>query len=134
MVIHDIDRGDVAPIKQTCRRLSLAQHPLVEAELDKMLQADVVEASTSPWISPLVLVTKKDGHVRFCVDLCAINAAMKKEAHPLPWIDETLNTLSGAQWFCGLDMQSGFWQVEMSEKEKEKTAFTTFSSKLWGLH
>ena len=125
MVKHEIDTGDAAPIKQPCRRLPLAQRPLVEAELDKMLQADVVEASTSPWASPLVLVTKKDGSVRFCVDLRAVNAVTKKDAYPLPRIDETLDTLSGAQWFCCLDLQSGFWQVEMSEKDKEKTAFTT---------
>ncbi len=63
--------------------------------------------------------------MRFCVDFRAINARTKKDAYPLPRIDETLDTLSGAQRFCSLKLQSTFWQVEMSEKDKEKTAFTT---------
>ncbi len=125
LVKHEIDTGNTAPIKQACRRLPLAQRPLVEAELDKMLCDDVIEASTSPWASPIVLATKKDGSVRFCVDFRAINARTRKDAYPLPRIDETLDTLSGAQWFCSLDLQSAFWQVEMAEKDKEKTAFTT---------
>lgn len=85
----------------------------------------VVQPSTSPCASPVVLVRKKDGSNRFCVDYRKVNSVTRKDAYPLPRIDETLDTLAGSKWFTTLDLISGYWQVEMSEKDKEKTAFCT---------
>ena len=62
---------------------------------------------------------------RFCVDYHKLNAVTRKDAYPLPRIDDTLDTLSGACWFSTLDMVSGYWQVEVGEKDREKTAFCT---------
>lgn len=102
-----------------------ARREEVEKLLDEMRTKKVVQPSTSPWASPAVLVRKKDGSNRFCVDYRKVNSVTRKDAYPLPRIDETLDTLAGSKWFTTLDLISGYWQVEMSEKDKEKTAFCT---------
>ena len=95
--------------------------------IQDMLTRDVIQPSTSPWASPIVIVRKKDGSARFCVDYRRLNAVTRKDAYPLPRIDDTLDTLSGSQWFSTLDLLSGYWQVEVAEGDREKTAFVTQS-------
>ena len=90
-----------------------------------MLANGVIEDSSSPWCSPVVLVKKRDGSVRFCVDLRAVNSATQPVAYPLPRIDEALDGLSGARFFTTLDMTAGYWQVEIAPEDREKTAFST---------
>ena len=90
-----------------------------------MFQNDVIEPSKSPWSFPLLLVEKKDGSIRFCVDLRRLNAVTRKDAYPLPKICESLDALWGASWFSTLDLVSGRWQCEMHEADKDKTAFST---------
>lgn len=90
-----------------------------------MLERGVVEPSTSPWASPIVLVKKKDGSTRFCVDYRKLNDVTRKDAYPLPRIDATLDTLHGSQWFSTLDLLSGYWQVKIDKANKDKTAFCT---------
>ena len=93
--------------------------------LDDMLKKNVIQPSTSPWASPIVLVRKKDGSMRFCVDYRKVNAVTRKDAYPLPRVDDTLDTLSGSRWFTTLDLISGYWQVEVNPEDTEKTAFCT---------
>ena len=93
--------------------------------LQDMLRNDTIQPSSSPWASPIVLVQKKDGSFRFCVDYRKLNAVTRKDAYPLPRIDDTLDTLSGAHWFTTLDLISGYWQVEVDPADREKTAFCT---------
>jgi len=125
LVKHDINTGTNAPIKQRARRAPQKQQEIIDEELDKMLKAEVIEPSDSPWGAPVVLVRKKDGTTRFCVDYRKLNDISIKDAYPLPNIEETFDSLSGANMFCSLDLASGYWQVEMADSSKAKTAFIT---------
>ena len=111
------------------------QNPLVreieQQQIKEMLRDEVIRPSTSPWASPVVMVKKKDGSMRFCVDFRKMNDATIKDAHPLPRIDDTLESLHGAQYFTTLDLKSGYWQVPIKEQDKEKTAFRTSSGQLY---
>ena len=101
------------------------------APVQQMLSSGVIRPSNSPWASPVVMVKKKDGSLRFCVDFRQLNVAMVKDAHPIPRIDDLLDTLHGARWFSTLDRKSGYWQVPIQERDKEKTAFRTSSGQLF---
>ena len=90
-----------------------------------MLQNDVIKPSTSPWASSVVLIHKKDGSTRMCIDYRKLNAVTRKDAYPLPRIDDALNALSGSKWFSTLDLISGYWQVEKGKTDQEKSAFCT---------
>eukprot|EP00731_Ephydatia_muelleri_P012465 Em0006g1359a len=108
----------------------LAGFPMTRREevrklLQDMLAKGAIQPSDSPWSSPIVLVTKKDGSTRFCVDYRKVNAVTRKDAYPLPRVDDTLDTLAGSKLFSTLDLATGYWQVEVADEDKEKTAFST---------
>ena len=111
------------------------QNPIVrdieQQQVKEMLRDEVIRPSISPWASPEVMVKKKDGSMRFCVDFRKMNDATIKDAHTLPRIDNTLESLHGAQYFTTLDLKSGYWQVPIREEGKEKTAFRTSSGQLY---
>jgi len=125
IVKHQIDTGNHPPIKQAPRHVPMHQQETLCKQVEEMLQYGVVQSSTSPWAAPIVLVKKKDGTTRFCVDYRKLNNVTRKDAYPLPHIDETLDALSGAKVFSTLDLASGYWQVEMDAADCEKTAFAT---------
>ena len=120
---HYIDTGDAKPFKLPARRIPMFKRPIVEKEVDRMLEQGVIEPSTSPWNSPICLVTKPDGSCRFCIDLRALNAITKLDAYPLPRTDETLDRLASSQFFSMLDLASGYWQLKLNEYDRAKTAF-----------
>ncbi|GFU81391.1 retrovirus-related Pol polyprotein from transposon 412 [Trichonephila clavipes] len=117
---HRIHTADHPPIKQHPRRLPFAKQEEVGTLLREMQENDIIEPSSSPWASPIVLVRKKDGSTRFCVDYRKLNDVTKKDSYPLPRIDDTLDTLSGHKWFSTLDLKSGYWQVEIHPEDREK--------------
>ena len=119
------------PLRQPYRRQNPAVRREEMAQVQQMLSSDVIRPSNSPWASPVVMVRKKDGSLRFCVDFRQLNAATVKDAHPLPRIDDLLDALHGAKWFSTLDLKSGYWQVPIAEQDKEKTAFRTSSGQLF---
>ena len=125
-VEHAIDTGDSLPIRCAPRRMS-PQKIKQEACVEEMLTGGQIEPSDSPWSAPVVLVTKKDGGTRFCVDYRRLNLATVKDAYPLPRIDDTLDMLAGKRWFSTLDLASGYWQVSLSPDARCKTAFATHS-------
>ena len=125
VISHKIDTGDAPPIRQYPRRLPYAFREEVKSQVTDMLQKGVIEPSSSPWASPIVLVKKKDGQYRFCVDYRKLNAVTKKDAHPLPRVDDLLDALNGSCMFSTMDLRSGYWQVSVEPSDKEKTAFVT---------
>ena len=90
-----------------------------------MLFRDIISPSKSPWASPIVLVGKKDGSTKFCVDYRKVNEVTRKDAYPLPRVDDSLDALAGSKWFSTLDLKSGYWQVEVAAEHRQKTAFCT---------
>ena len=119
------------PLRQPYRRQNPAFRREEMVQVQQMLASDVIRPSNSPWASPVVMVKKKDSSLCFCVDFRQLNAATVKGAHPLPWIDDLLDALHGARWFSTLDLKSGYWQVPIMERDKEKTAFRTSSGQLY---
>ena len=126
-VVLEIDTGSTRPIRCNPRKLSPKKIKIQQELVDKMLEDGQIEPSVSAWSAPTVLVTKKDGSTRFCVDYRHLNSRTKKDTFPLPRIDDSLNSLSGQAWFSTLDLASGYWQVRLSENAKPKTAFATHS-------
>ena len=122
---HQINTGNATPIRQAVRRIPPDRRKEVQRLLDDMLANKVIQPSKSPWASPIVLVRNKDNSLRFCVDYRKLNDVTFKDAYPLPRIDDTLNTLAGSKWFSTLDLLSGYWQVEVAEEDRAKTAFCT---------
>ena len=124
-VEHKIETGDHPPIKQPLRRVPFALRPVIARMVQEMLDAGVVQESSSPWASPIVLVKKKNGEMRFCVDYRRLNAVTRKDVFPLPRIDDLLDQLKGKTVFSILDAKSGYWQIKMERESQEKTAFVT---------
>ncbi|CAG2249075.1 unnamed protein product [Mytilus edulis] len=122
---HKIDTGNAKPVKQPPRRLPLTKRDEVDKEIQRLLDGKIIEPSKSPWASCIVPVTKKDGSTRICIDFRPINSLTIKDSYPLCRIDDSLDALRGSKWLSVLDLSSGYWQVEMDENDKEKTAFTS---------
>lgn len=123
MCTHKIDTGDAPPIKQSYRRMPLARQQRTESDLRKLLERKVIEPSKGPWGFPLVIVGKKDGTERLCVDYRKLNLVTRKDSYPLPRMDECIEALGGNKYFIALDLESGYWQIAMDEESKAKTSF-----------
>ena len=125
VVRHKIDTNDAQPIRQHFRRTPKAFEKEEETYLQEQLDAGVIVPSSSAWASPVVLVRKKDQTVRWCCDFRKLNEVTVKDAYPLPRIDMCLDCLGSAKYFTTMDLQSGYWQLEVDPADRHKTAFTT---------
>ncbi len=123
---HHIDTSDHPPIKQQPYRTPVARRQKVSEMIDAMEKQGVIQPTVCPWASPVVLVPKKDGSLRFCVDYRRLNSVTRKDVYPLPQIDDILDALGEAKYFSTLDLIAGHWQVELDEDSRTKSAFTTF--------
>uniref|UniRef100_A0A803JFV2 Gypsy retrotransposon integrase-like protein 1 n=1 Tax=Xenopus tropicalis TaxID=8364 RepID=A0A803JFV2_XENTR len=122
---HHIDTRQAPPIRMGPRRIPIHFQKNFDDQLHDLCSRGLVSPSSSPWAAPVVLVKKKDGGVRLCVDYRKLNDITVKDAYPLPRIDDTLDLLSNARWFSTLDLTSGYWQVEVHPADRHKTAFVT---------
>ena len=131
MAIHEIPlKPGVRPIRQPPRRLGPTKDAEVERQVEGLRERGLIEPTDGAWSSPVVLVKKKDGAWRFCVDYRRLNDITCQDAFPLPRIDDSLDALSGNALFSTLDLVSGYWQVPLSPDAQEKSAFVTRSG-LW---
>ena len=135
--------GDLGEINTTEHYIDLlpgarpvAQHPyragprareIEQQEVDKMLQSGVIQPSQSAWAAPVLLVPKPDGSMRFCIDYRKLNAVTVRDSYPLPGMDECIDSLGEAAIFSTLDCNSGYWQIPLSKRDREKTAFVCHS-------
>ena len=122
-VEHIIDTGDAAPVKRKPYRYSPAQMKFLDEEIDALLKNNIIVPSMAAWASPLVLVGKKDGSTRTCVDFRHINVLTKKDSYPMPRADDMLSGFGKAQYFSTLDAASGYWQIYVAAKDQDKTTF-----------
>ena len=125
LVSHVIETGDALPLKCNPRPVSLAKRQIIDGLLDDMLSAGIIRRSSSSWASPIVLVPKKDGSHRLCVDYRRLNGVTRKDAYPLPTISSIVGNLGDARYFTTLDASKGYLQVRMGERDQCKTAFTS---------
>ena len=119
------------PIKQRPYRVPLAKQQVAQKEIQLMAEKNLIEPSYSAWSSPALLVPKKDGTMRFCVDYRRLNEATIPDSHPLPRIDDTLSALGWSKWFSTLDLKSGYHQIQIQESDRPLTAFSIPGSGLW---
>ena len=124
LVKHHIELNNYTPIKDRYHRIPPHQYEEVRKHLKEMLDIRAIRRSNSPWASPVVLVRKKDGSLRFCIDLRKLNARTVKDAYSLPRIEDALDSLNGACIFTSLDLKGRYWQVELDEESIPLTAFT----------
>ena len=122
-ISHRIYTKDDIPVKVPHRRIPPHHWQEVQDYLQQCLDKGVIRESFSPYAAPVVLVRKKDGKLRLCVDYRALNTKTHKDAYPLPRIEEALEALRGAQYFCSLDLAHGFHQIPVAEEDVPKTAF-----------
>uniref|UniRef100_A0A5S6Q2I3 RNA-directed DNA polymerase n=2 Tax=Trichuris muris TaxID=70415 RepID=A0A5S6Q2I3_TRIMR len=122
---HDIVTDNIRPVRHPLRRLAPVERKEVSQLIQRLLDNKIIEPSNSPWAAGIVPVRKKDGSLRLCVDYRKLNEVSRRDAYPIPRIDETLEALAGARYFSTIDLLSGYWQVELTEAAKEKTAFIT---------
>jgi hypothetical protein len=125
LTMHDIDTGDAPPVKSGPARASPAEQKEIKEAIEGMLRGGIIQRSQSPWASRVVLSPKKDGTMRFCVDYRKLNELTVKDSYPLPHTQDVLDYMSTAQFFSTMDLASGFWQIPLTKRAREKSAFVS---------
>ncbi len=125
MISHEIPLLDSVPIHQRYRRIPPSEYEVVKSHINQLLETNVIRESCSPYASPIVLVRKKDGSLRMCVEYRQLNAKTRKAAFPLPRIGASLDFLTGAYWFSTMELVRGYNQVPVLEKDRPKSTFCT---------
>ena len=140
VIEHRIILTTDKPIRQCPYRIPQAYREKVKKEIEEMEENGIIRKSKSEWASPLVIVPKKDGSLRLCVDFRRLNAVSEFDAYPMPLVEEVLDRMGSANYLSTLDMTKGYWQIPLAEESKDKTAFITpfglyeFNVMPFGLH
>ena len=122
---HVIPTTDAPPIRMATRRRSPLDHQRIATAVQDMLEKDIIEPSTSEWVSEPHLVRKEDESFRFCIDFRQLKKVTKHDRYPLPRIDDLLDQLGHSRYFTSLDLASGYWQIPLRKEDKHKTTFRT---------
>ena len=125
LIEHDVDVGDSAPIKQHPYRVSPMKKELLDKEVQYMLENDIIEESQSNWSSPCILVPEHDGGFRFCTDFRKVNDKTKSDSFPIPRIADCIDQIGNAKFVSTFDMLKGYWQVPLTQRAREISAFVT---------
>jgi len=125
-VEYKIDTGTHRPIRQPLRRHPFKHLEEIDNQVEEMRAHGIVEPAASLWASNVVLVKKKDGSVRFCVDYRQLNSVTVQDSYPLPLIDNCLNAIQGSVWFSTLDLRAGYHNIPIAAEDRDKTTFITF--------
>ena len=125
LIEHDVDVGDSVPIKQHPYRVSPMKKELLDKEVQYMLKNDIIEESQSNWSSPCILVPKHDGGFRFCTDFRKVNDKTKSDSFPIPRIADCIDQIGNAKFVSTFDMLKGYWQVPLTQRAREISAFVT---------
>ena len=123
-IYHSIHTGDAAPVRTKQWRLPQIAKQVIKDECQKMLKSGVIEPSISPWLSPIVLVRKKDQTFRFCIDFRNVNSLTMSDSYALPLLDELIDELGKSKVFSVFDARSAYWSIELNPDDKAKTAFS----------
>ena len=129
LAAHEIDTGDAKPSKVKTRRILYAWENEVDIQISEMLENDIIKPSQSPWNSPILLARKKDNTTRFICDFRELNKLTKKDAYPLPNIQDVLDRMSGSKYWTTLDAAAAYWSIPLAEYDQEKTAFSVLRGK-----
>ena len=124
-MFHDVDVGDAIPIKQHPYRVNPIKLQFLRKEIEYMLQHGIIEPSQSEWSSPCILVPKKDGTYRFCTDFRKVNLVTKTDSFPIPRVEDCIDRIGYAKYMSKLDLLKGYWQVPLTPRAKEISAFVT---------
>ena len=125
LAVHDVDVGDASPIKQHPYQVNPLKLEVVRQEIEYMLANHIIEPSQSQWSSPCVLISKGDGSYRFCTDFHKVNLITKADSYPIPRVEDCIDKIGGAEYVSKFDLLKGYWQVPLTPRAKEVTAFVT---------
>jgi len=125
IIKHRINTGTNHPHYERLCRHPTSQLVMIDEQVEDMLRHDIIEHAASPWCSNVVMVRKKDGAMRFCIDYRKVKDLIIKDKFPLPKIDTFFDQLNGSHYFSSCDLRQGYWQTVISEEDRDKTAFVT---------
>ena len=125
LAVHDVDVGDASPLKQNPYRLNPSKLGKVREKVQFMLENDIIEPSQSSWSFPIVMVPKPDGSQRLCIDYRKVNAVSKTDSFPIPRLEDCIDRVGNSAFVSKIDLLKGYWQVPMTDRAKEISAFAT---------
>lgn len=123
LITHRIDTGEAQPIRQRYYRMSPEKQRILIEQVDELLNLDVIELCESAWLSPVLIVIKKNGQPLFYLDSQKLNSVTKRDAYNLPYVSEILDNLRNTRYLSSIDLSKAFWQIPIASEDRDKTTF-----------